>query len=319
MKNVTFLAADELVLRTESGEVVYPKGAIIHLEQDEEGGVFISYHEADDEKVHAFEIDITSRKILEAIFENVILEEDVEDEITYVEMTLDQLILDEGLTNNEVSCYITEVTRKRKLVFQKGKKKAIMVPTRRFNNKRTAKQKAALKSAQRMAKRSPGAKRQRAISMKKRRSAGLSEAFLATDYMFNESLQAIVSDTAKKLESVLGDRAKVSVSEDHEIKVRLLQAEEAEVLEAIEQADVHYTIEGDENNKVIKLVKPMAEAAVTSLYDVVEEESDDDSSDDVSEADKKAKKDADMDDEDDDDNDKDDDEEDKDDLKGSKK
>lgn len=322
MKNVTLIASNEIVLSTESGTVTYPKGSVVHLEQDSNDELFISYHEADEEKVHAFELEVTTKAVLEGILANcVILEAELDNKITFEERTLDQLIIEEGLSSSQISCYLTEVSFKKRDVVKNENNTTIQVPVRNRSKTLTAGKRATMFGESAPMTRNESATKQNIKSLDINETTSLSNSFLDVDYMFGESLEFVSIETAKTLESILGDRAKVMISESG-IKVRLLQAEEAELIEALNQANINYTIEGDESLKVITLVKPVTESVVVSHYDELNEKKDDedddsdndddsnsDDNDDEDDDKKKNKKEGD-DSDDDDDNSDDDDEDD---------
>ena len=284
MKNITFIALNDIILETDLGEVTYKKGSNVFLESDQEDDVFISYHEADGNQVFTFELDVTTLPMLEGLLNNLVLvEEELDERVSYKNVSLDQLVLDEGLSIEQVANYLTEVSYKKKTVVRQGKKTIINVPIKTRKKILSPKQKAALKQTTMKLARNPQAKRARIKSMKIRSRLGLGEScFLALDYMLNEDKKFICNETIKTLKSSLKERAKIFITENTDIRVRLLQADKNEVLESLKIANINYFIEELEDSLLIKIVQPIVESVVKPYF------SDDDK--DLQEKVKKAKK-----------------------------
>ena len=83
MQNVTYIAASDLVIKCESGEIEYKKGQLVDICHNESGDVWISYHEESKEgKVEVFEIDITDLNLFSSLLENTVLvEEELDDKV----------------------------------------------------------------------------------------------------------------------------------------------------------------------------------------------------------------------------------------------
>lgn len=279
MSNVTFLAPHDLTLECDLGNVEIKKGYPVYIEHDEDDNVFILHHEEKDNKVNAFEISITDQEILVGLLESVVLKEDeLDGKLSYEDIDLDTLILDEGVDVDKLACYLAEGSFKLKKAVRGGKVTKVRVPVNRVKKKASPKQKAArLKQVKALA-RSPKAKKARLKSLKVRKQRGLGETgyLINHDYFLNESLSTVAFQTKEVLESAFGDKARVSLNKEKQIIVKLALGDDEGLKEALSSADVNYIIEGIEKHKIITLIKPQTPSVVESYYAKKVEEKDDD-------------------------------------------
>ena len=282
MQNVTYIAASDLVIKCESGEIEYKKGQLVDICHNESGDVWISYHEESKEgKVEVFEIDITDLNLFSSLLENTVLvEEELDDKVSYEEMTIDTLLIEENVEMSKLLQHMVEAN------FTKAVRggKVAKVPVKRVKQKISPKQKAArMKSAKALA-RNPQAKKQRMKSMKLRSRVGLGESqgyFIEKGLLFNNSLETVSGNVFETLQSFFGDKAKVKMMEESKISVNLFNSDEEQLIEALESLEVNYILEGTKEYKVVSFFKPQAEPVVESYYAEKKEADDKDSEDDM--------------------------------------
>ena len=281
MQIVTYLAANDIVLKCESGDIEFQKGALIDFCHDEHDNVWISYHEESEDSIHAFEIDITDKDLFSALLENTILVEDeLDSKVSYEEMSLDHLLIEEDIEMTKIMQYMVEANFTKAI---RGGKVA-KVPVRRIKKKLTPKQKAARMKAGKALARNPQAKKQRAKSMKLRKRMGLGESqgyIIDQDLLFNNSIEVASKNVFESLKSYFGDKAKVKLTSEHKVSVNLFNADEENLVEALDALEVNYVIEGSSELKIVSLFKPQASVVVESYYSEKKEADDKDSEDDM--------------------------------------
>lgn len=280
MSNPTFIAENDLTIECENGSIEYKKGQVVHIEVDEKDDPYLSYHQEDaDGKVTAFEIDITTLDMFNSLMENLITEEDLEENVDYVEMEIDDLLFNEGVNLEALTCYMAEVARKKITRFSGGKRTRISVPVRKRKKRPTAAQKRARIKQVRALARSPKAKRNRMRSMKARSRQAASNHVIAHDLLLQEDSEALNKYTAAKLEAYFGENAEVSLHKDV-LKVAFgKKATMAHLEEALQQAEVNFKIEERKGGALISLVVPESTPVVESYY-AVEADCDDKEDDD---------------------------------------
>lgn len=272
----TFIASNDMTIFCENnGTVEFKKGDHVFLEHDGETNVFLSRHEDDGEKVHAFEVEITDADLFENLLNNLIVkEEELDDKISYEELSIDVLISEEEIDPNKVIAHLAEVSFKKKPAVRGGKVTKVRVPVSRVKKKRTAKQKQAdLKRGKALA-RDPKAKKNRAKSMKIRKQRGIGECgYMAHwDRLFNETHEQVSREVLESLSSCFEDKAKVSLTKENDIEVNLFNISEEVLVEALDSANVHYVVEGEGDSRLVKIVKPAPSQIVESYYSPKEEE-----------------------------------------------
>jgi hypothetical protein len=280
MKNTTFLAAHDFTVKCESGEVEYKKGDLVDICHTENDDVFISYHEDDGNKVHAFELDVTDVDLFSSILENTILvEEELDAKISYEEMTLDQLLVEEGVDMADLMQFMVEAAYKKAVRGGKVTK----VPVRRIKKKMTPKQKATRMKAGKALARNPQAKKQRAKSMAIRKRKGLGESgfIVEASRLFDNSLSTVAKEVNESLTGFFGPNAKVKLTNENKVSVNLFNADEENLKEALESLEVNYIIEGEGDTKVVSFFKPNPSPVVESYYaEASKKEMDDEEDDD---------------------------------------
>lgn len=271
MKSVTFLANADLVLKCESGEIEFKRGELVDICHSESGDVWISHNEESEGKVHAFEIDLTDEDLFTSILENVILvEEELDQDHGFEELSLDALLLDEGIEVNDLMQFMVEANFKKAI---RGGKIA-KVPVRRVKKKLSPKQKVARQKSGKALARNPQAKKQRAKSLKIRKRMGLGESsyMLNKAALFDNTVESAAKEVSESLTSFFGARAKVKLTSESKVSVNLFNSDEANLIEALDSLDYNYYLEGSQDYRVITLFKPGATPVVESYYSESDED-----------------------------------------------
>lgn len=286
MQNVTYLAAHDITVNCESGNIEYKKGDMVDLCYSESGEVWIAYAEEQDNKVYNFEIDITDMEVFSKLLENVIVEEvELDDKISYEELSLDQLIIEENTSQDQLLQFMVEANFKRGV---RGDK-VVKVPVRRIKTKLTPKQKAARMKTGKALSRNPIAKKNKAKSMKIRKRLGLGESYIIDKAkLFNNDIKVVTQDVFETLTVYFGDKAKVKLKEG-KVSVNLFNADEEQLIEALDNMDINYHLEGSADYKFVSVYKPQAQVVVESYY-AEEEDEPEDSEDDGDDMDMDAMK-----------------------------
>lgn len=277
MQSVTYLAANDLTITCESGTVEYKRGDMVDFCHNESGDVWISYHEEKDGKVHAFELDITDVDLFSKLLENVIIEElELDSKVSYKEMTLDQLIIEEGIDVARLMRLMVE-TNYKKVV---NKENSIIVPKRSMKVMRTPKQRAAAMNESIAISRDEDAIRNKVKSFKISKKSGLGESFfIDRGLLFNNDQKTIIKNVYENLKSYFGDKAKVKLKEN-KVSVNLFNSDEERLIEALEHLNVNYLLEGSDDYKFVSVYKPQARTVVESYYSEAEDGEKDDEEDD---------------------------------------
>ena len=274
MTQMTFIAANDMEIQCEQGSLEFKKGDAVHLEVDIDDNPYLTVYEADETGlVHLIEVDITTIDTFNALMENLeLLEEEYDDKVSFEEMNIDQLLENENVSLDSLTCYLAEQSYRKKRVVRKGKVTRIKVPVRRRKKRMTAKQRAArIKQVRKLA-RSPKARRNRMKSLKIRRRKMRESATLVDKFLLlNDSLPVAASCAKEILESYFNDRAEVKLTSKNQIIVKLMDATEEDFQEAMNLAEVNFKVEGTDLNKVVTLEIPMSDPVVESYYSEVEE------------------------------------------------
>lgn len=299
MSRITLIADSDFSIKVEGssgvGEIHYEKGDIVHLEQDEKENLFISYHEVNSvkndknelvEAVVAFELDITCKDVLNSILENVLIqEEEMEDNIDQEEVSLDQLVIDEGMDLEEVCNYLTETSysnrrlvRKQRQRVIRGGKVTTLLPVNRRKRRLTPKQRAAALKKVRSIARNPSAKKARVRAVLKRNRLNLKRQVSSVGYlirkdrMLNESLHEIANRVAFILEKSLKENSiKVRLMENGTIKLQLEDKSQlSKVKEALKSCEVNFKLEPlsdmNEEIQIVSFYKPVSEQIISPFF-----------------------------------------------------
>ncbi|NNK82750.1 MAG: hypothetical protein HKO92_06480, partial [Flavobacteriaceae bacterium] len=272
MQNTTFISEHDFTLVCESGEIEYKKGDLVEFCHDEDGNVWISHFEESEDKVHAFEIEITDKDLFSSLLENTILvEQELDDKISFEEMSIDKLLIEEEIDMPTLMQFMVEAAYTKAVRGGKVTK----VPVRRKKMKMTPKQKAARMKAGKALAKNPSAKKARAKSMKLRKKKNLESFVIDKSALFDNSLESVSKRVHESLSSFFGETAKVKLTKENKVQVNLFNAEESQLEEALTALDINYFIEGQDDNKVITFFKPQPDQVVESYYSTPLNESDD--------------------------------------------
>jgi hypothetical protein len=267
MKQLNYIAARNITIQCESGEVNYKKGSNVHIRHDDKENVWISYHEQDkNKKVHAFEINILDKDVFKHLLENVyVAEEEIDSKVSYEKINLDELLIEEQVQMKDLLKVMVE-SNYTKALYDSEKRK-ITIPVLRVKKEMSAKQKVFHMAGTTPFKRDASAKKLEAKGIKVKASTMESKGWiLNTKSLFDKKLSTAAIRVSESLTSFFGNKAKVKLTKENKINVNLFNSDVAQLKECLNSLKVNYKIEGTKDQKVVTLFKPRSKFVVESYY-----------------------------------------------------